>query len=301
MNQLAKRSIVRKDGVDYVTLTYPGGYAIRFGGTRTFDPDRYLNRWWQHSIEKARLQAPCQFHSKPQTMFSENLPTGIGDKCLDVIQNNATPYLVHRLFIPHGECWSEEEIRKVGGLDCLTAVIGYAVDMMRQESYRAMRLVFYSGHSAGMTQQDFHVHFIAGNKDSGYCDPTRFSDLKNFLRTDTEFRIDDTDNLVVSGASIYRAGQCFLVSSGNSSSAEIAYAISAYLLEPFGRVFKSHQGLPPDCTVQLEFKDGVFDWGYYGPVLNIAGAEQQDGFGASTYVHPWGPDETVRLVTEAAK
>lgn len=292
----------RKEDEDYVTLVYPGGSAIMYGGTRVFDPKIHLNRWWQYNtrIEEGRKHFRCQLHSLPQNVIIQEIAVGDG---FTLIRNSNTPHEDHRLYFPAGGCWPEKKIRTAGGLANLTGLLGHAIKMMRDEKQEFVRIICYVGPLMGMNQMDFHVHYLA-NPDN--CDPNfpleaaldleQESLLRDFWLLNSQAVILDGPVRVVCD-SIDRAGQSYFVSRRGVEADELAFAVNR-TLELFAAGFTSIQGLAPDFQLMLEFWNGKFDWGFYSPYLHHKGVEQSTGFRKGVFVHPWGPEATLKRLRE---
>lgn len=298
------RSVRKKGNEEYVTLVYPGGSAMMYGGTRIFNPAFHLNRWWQHNtrIEEGRKHFACELHSKPQNVISPLVTVGDG---FTLIRNSNTPHYDHRLFFPHGECWPEEKIRTLGGLNNIHGLLDYTMAQMRTEKQPYTRLLCYVGPLMGMNQMDYHVHWLVNpdNEDpnlplEGVLEIDKEAALRNFWRKHSKLMVSENDGVRIVSDSIFRAGQCFLVTTGVATSTQLAESINSLLLS-FAKVFTSHQGWSPDIVLMLEFRDGIFEWGYCSPYLNHIGYEQQTGFRRGVYVHPWGPELTHKLLIEA--
>ncbi len=297
-DNVTKRIRIKGDE-EYVTLIYPGNFSMMFGGTRTFNPATHLNRWWQYAtrIEEGRKHFPCQLHSRAQNVIFPEIPVGDG---FTLIRNSNTPHHDHRLYFPFLSCWPEYKIRKLGGISNLAGLLGHAMQMMRDEHHEYVRMICYVGQLSGMNQQDFHAHYLV-NPDN--CDPElpigKLFDLDaeralhSYWRNKSEMVILDGDVRVVCD-SIFRAGQCFLVSKKDVSSDCLAAAINELLLM-FENGFTSLQGLAPDFKLMLEFQNGRFDWGYYSPCLNPHGVEEEAPR-TGVHVHPWGPAETLKIL-----
>lgn len=293
-----------KGSEEYITLVYPGGPAMMYGGTRKFNPAFHLNRWWQYNtrIEEGRKHFPCQLHSTPQKVVVPRLDVGEG---FTLIRNSNTPYFGHTMYIPAHGCWPEDKIRTMGGLGNIHGILEHAMFMMKEEHQQYSRLICYVGAMMGMNQMDFHLHHLAepDNSNPDFPLEARFDleqelALKNFWRSKSNLAFEVGSVRIVCD-SIFRAGQTFLVSNGRVTSYALAKAVNL-ILKVFAAAFTSDQGLAPDFMLILEFRNGEFDWGYYSPYLHHIGYEQGTGFRNGVYTHPWGPEQTLKRLLEAS-
>lgn len=259
----------------------------------------YLDRPEQLSIAKWRETTPCAFHtsgSKAPVVVKEYPDIAEGMVLQGALFASHTR---HELLRPLTACWSEEDIRRLGGPDRLLAIYeGIFAPLMQERKPEWVHLVQYVGRTVGMSQPDFHVHFLTNPMSAtafaATCGPEALQDLRRSKMTVTE-----SGNIRMVCQPVFGAGQCWIIpSDGSASRTDDLVKVLISATEMFAQAFTSKQGLPPDFSMLLRFLHGQFHSGVYTPRLAPPGAEQTMAmlFPDIAIPHQFPPEEVLELL-----
>lgn len=188
-----------------------------------------------------------------------------------MLQNLYTPYEFHRLVMPEGPCWPENELRVLGGPERLAGGLKTVREAMPvHDAPRECVIGINVGDFVRQTIGHFHIHVT----NSVYLGENTPAEALTFTEDLVVFR-DRGLTVVADG---FRAGQCFIQPETNSgflswtSTTEEDLAYVLHRLVVLGNEkFRSLQGFPPDFTIGIEVCRGMFSEVLYTPILTHPG------------------------------
>ncbi|TSC81712.1 MAG: hypothetical protein G01um101419_764 [Parcubacteria group bacterium Gr01-1014_19] len=132
--------------------SWPGGRRSVAGGTRTAIK---LDRPWQKDIEVNPKM--CPFCTKPQ---NDVRSVDLGrNGSWRVIKNAFTPYPFHRMVIPT-ECWSKEDVRRLGGESKIWGALSVAMEEVAANKDKTIFVNVHVGALAGQNVAHLHYHVV---------------------------------------------------------------------------------------------------------------------------------------------
>lgn len=261
---------------------WPGGLYTVTGGTRTAVK---LDRPWQVDIEIN--PETCPFCTKPQEILEDH-------GSWIVLPNTFTPYPTHRLIIPR-VCLPKGGLRTLGGSQGITTALGIAETTISKIGRPQMLHSVHCGYQAGQNLPHLHHHVLDND----------FPGFKSHDASDEVLRLTDvveTRILTKGGITVvaggHRAGQCYVVPTGDFIFQTDVGEVLFRLIQMFAEKFKSKQGLPPDFMFSSRFRNGEFVYGKFIPILNNWGTTEYHALeGEQPFTLPWPHEKTVRHLT----
>jgi len=296
---LMPKGVIRK----YPGRIYPGGLKVLYGGTRT---GIRLDRPWQLPIRTDPVKCPfCRGEEKVLKTF---------DNGWLLLENRFTPHSYHKMIIPPS-CWSENKLRILGGVKEIEKAL-FDVCSLISDVNAEMWVQAYVGALAGQNISHLHYHVLAPERFDSTDSSAKQSEALLNVQKNEQALIDllgNSDKIFLNDygikvviESIFRAGQCFVVSTGGGGLMTqppdvLAWAFSK-TVQAYANAFRSKQGLAPDFQIFFKFLGTSFVYGSYLPILNHQGTTETVGaiLSGGPFVHPWTPEETLEALQKVS-
>jgi diadenosine tetraphosphate (Ap4A) HIT family hydrolase len=258
----------------------PGGAKVASGGTRT---QIKLSRPWQ--VNLAIDTATCPFDTQPQNQILWIERSG-GWR---VLQNLFTPHDWHRLIVP-AKCWTDDEVRTLGGFPQIQAALGIASSLICEAQDDEFWLGVHIGALAGQNIAHLHYHLFKPVGEPPIGAPL----IEEYFSASPLSLFDEPNLKVVLGG--HRAGQCFILPNGSLTIDAPSFAVMLdRIIGRYASAFRSTQGLPPDYLIGVKLLGCRIHYATYVPVLNNWGITEYMGLlEQRPLILPWPHEESLR-------
>lgn len=273
-----------------------GGLRTISGGTKTRVT---LSRPWQRDIDNDPSLCPfCNPENMKREPDVQEL-AGLHEMWL-VLRNKFTRYSFHLLIIPKAH-WPNEKLRTLGNENSLNDVLTIAGKQMAAAAdHKDMLVGVHIGAYAGQNVPHLHFHLLSAPPQDAPAPESPADTIRGLWRTKPLCRIYERNGYRVFAHGI-RSGQCYIIPDESSPAppspqrtAELALVLSS-VVRLYKERFTSAERLPPDFMLSLTYKDGIFVYATYIPVLNHWGCTEYAGLAEQRPIGlPWPHEETVR-------
>jgi len=195
-------------------------------------------------------------------------------------------------------------VRTLGGKDNIAIALNIAWDVIGEDK-SDFAIGVHIGPYAGQNQGHLHYHLVKTLPfESGKPKMTRQEKTQLLCKNYSYFIFREGHWAVVVGG--LWAGQCFILPAspslptakpmdiGEEASQDLAKVLIR-IITLYNEKFLSKEGLPPDYRITLRIKNGKVFGGWYTPILNFWGFDQEIALlEGRLIVLPWPHETTVK-------